>query len=599
MIVAMVLFSFFMTLRLSYNFAADTMRPMITGQRGIVAAGRHYSVSGGVRMLEQGGNAFDAGVAAVFAAAVAEISHFGFGGEAPVVLFDAQSKQVAVINGQGPAPKGASVELFKSKGKIDANGPLGATVPAVLDAMTLVLEKYGTMRLEQVLQPAIELADGFPMYEYLANVMKAEKKNCEPWKATMETYYPDGRPPEAGEMFRQPNLAKTLRAIVAAERDHFRRHKHRATALRAGRDLFYKGSIGRAIVEANRAAGGVFTYEDLANYQGRLEKPAMTTYRGYEVYKAGPWNQGPVLLQTLNILEGFDLAGMGHLSTEYIHTVTEAIKLAYDDRDAYYGDPDFVRVPMQGLLSKTYAGERQKLIDRRQARLDHRPGDPYRHENGPQTTLRSPYLPHAEGSKGTIEIGDTTGVNVVDQSGNLFSCTPSSGWILGGAFIAGDTGVPLSNRMQAFVLDPRSPNGLVGGKRPRTTLTPTIILKDGRPFLAMSTPGGDNQDQQILNVLLNIVDFGMDVQAAIEAPRFNSQHMFASFDNHADNPGSMDIEDRVAPGVIVALRAKGHKVNVKPAYGISTGITAVGLDPKHKTLRGGADVRRERYIFGW
>lgn len=578
---------------------ADTARPVITGKRGIVAAGRHYSVYGGVRILQQGGNAVDVGVATVFAAAVTEISHFGFGGEAPAIIYDARSQNVVVINGQGTAPKAATVDLFKAKGKIDANGPLGATLPAVLDAMALALQNYGTMSLSQVLQPAIDLADGFPMYEYLSHYMQQEKKNCEAWKTTMETYYPGHRVPEPGEMFRQPNLAATLRAIAAAETAHFKKHKNRAAAIRAGRDLFYKGDVARRIVEANRAAGGVFTVEDMANYQGRIEKPATTTYRGYQIYKAGPWNQGPALLQALNILEGFDLAEMGHLSTEYIHMVTEAIKLAYDDRDAFYGDPDFVKVPMQGLLSKDYAQQRRQLIDRKKAGLEHRPGDPFKYDAAVKSAQGGPYTPHAEGPKSLVEVGDTTGVNVVDAQGNLFSCTPSSGWVLGGAFIAGDTGVPLSNRMQAFVMDPKSPNMLVGGKRPRTTLTPTVVLKEGKPFLAISTPGGDSQDQQILNVLLSLLDFKLDIQAAIEAPRFNSQHMFASFDNHADNPGSLDVEDRVAPGVVAALRAKGHKVTVRPAFGISTGITAVGLDPQYGTLRGGADVRRERYIFGW
>lgn len=506
------------------------MRPEIVGQRGIVAAGRHYSVSAGTRILEQGGNAIDAGVASVFAAAVVEISHFGFGGESPTMIYDAKTRQVVVINGQGPAPKAATPELFKAKGKVDSNGPLGATLPGVMDAMALALDHYGTMRLEQVMAPAIELADGFPMYEFLRNFLVREKKATEPYEWSMKTYYPGGKIPEVGEIFRQPNLARTLRAIVEAERAAAARGADRKAAIRAGRDALYKGDIARRIADANRAAGGVFTYEDLANFQGKMEKPVMTTFHGHEVYKAGPWNQGPVLLQTLNLLEGFDLAAMGHNSAEYIHTVHEAIKLAYDDRNAFYGDPDFVQVPIAGLLSKNYAADRRKLISR-QALLDHRPGNPFAHD----PDVKAPairYMPHSQGVKTPGEAGDTTCVDVVDKDGNLFSSTPSSGWLLGGAFIAGDTGVPLSNRMQVFDLDPASPNVLVGGKRPRSTLTPTIVLKDGKPFLAISTPGGDSQDQQILNVLLNLIVFKMDVQEALEAPRINSLHPFSSFDDH-------------------------------------------------------------------
>jgi gamma-glutamyltranspeptidase / glutathione hydrolase len=576
---------------------APTMRPEIVGQHGIVAAGRHYSVAAGVRVLQQGGNAIDAGVASVFAAAVVEISHFGFGGEAPTIIYDAQSKQVVVINGQGPAPKAATPALFKAAGSVPGNGPLGATIPALVDAMAIALEQFGTLRLEHVMAPAIELADGFPMYAFLRDHLIIERKATEEWEWSKKTYYPEGRIPEVGEIFTQPNLARTMRAIVAAEKAELDRTKDRKAAIRAGRDAFYKGDIARRIADANRAAGGVFTYEDLAEFQGSVEKATTISFRGFDVYKAGPWNQGPVLLQTLNLLEGFDLAGMGHNSADYIHTVHESIKLAYDDRNAYYGDPAFARVPLAGLLSKAYAAERRKLIGP-QAALDHRPGDPYAFDPDVTAPPRR-YVPHAQGRKAGSEAGDTTAVDVVDRQGNLFSATPSSGWLLGGAFIAGDTGVPLSNRMQVFDLDPLSPNVLVGGKRPRTTLTPTVVLKDGKPFLAISTPGGDSQDQQILNVLLNLIVFKMALQEALEAPRINSLHPFSSFDDHESQPGVLEVEDRVAPAVLDALKARGHTLRVLSSYGMSTGVVAVGIDPATATLRGGADVRRERYVFGW
>jgi gamma-glutamyltranspeptidase/glutathione hydrolase len=579
------------------NLHTDTLRPEILGTRGIVAAGRHYSVSAGTRILQQGGNAVDAGVASVLAASVCEISHFGFGGEAPTMIFDAKTKEIIVINGQGPAPKAAAPALFAERGLVPGNGPLGATIPAMLDAMALALEAKGTMHLDQVMQPAIELADGFPMYEFLRNFFVSERKATEQWEWSKKTYYPDGRVPEVGEIFRQPNLARTLRAIASADKSAFARTHNRVTAIRAGRDAFYKGDIAHRIADADKAAGGVFTYEDLATYNGHIEKPMTTNFHGYDVYKAGPWNQGPVLLQTLNILEGVDLKSFGVNSADYIHHVHEAIKLAYADRNTYYGDPAFATVPIIGLLSKAYAAERRALIGP-QASLEQRAGDPFRFD----PAVKAPtaiYTPHSQGEKSGATAGDTTCVDVVDKDGNLFSATPSSGWLLSGAFIAGDTGVPLSNRMTVFDLDPLSPNVLVGGKRPRTTLTPTLVLKDGKPFLAISTPGGDSQDQQILNVLLEMIVFGKGVQDAIEAPRINSLHPFGSFDTHPSEPGVLEIENRIPEAVRNALTARGHRLKVLGPYGMSTGVVAVGVDPQSGTLRGGADVRRERYIFGW
>jgi gamma-glutamyltranspeptidase/glutathione hydrolase len=577
--------------------SAETMRPEITGTHGIVAGGRNFSVAAGIQMLERGGNAVDAGVAAVFAASVVEISHFGFGGECPLMIYDAKTKRVVVVNGQGPAPKAATPRLFQAKGKVDANGPLAATVPAVMDAMALALSEFGTMRLEQVMAPAIGYADGFPMYAFLRDYLIRERKATERWEWSKKTYFPDGRVPEVGEIFRQPNLARTLREIVQAEHAEYERTHDRKTAIRAGRDAFYKGTIARRLAEADRAAGGVLDYEDLAGYHGRIEEPVRTAFHGFEVFKAGPWDQGPVLLQTFNILAGFDLAAMGQDSADYVHTMHEAIKLAYDDRNAYYGDPDFARVPMRGLLSPEYAAARRRLIGA-QAFLEHRPGDPFAFDPDVQAPARR-YRPHSQGEAPRAEPGDTTCVDVVDKDGNLFSATPSSGWLLGGAFIAGDTGIPLSNRMQVFDLDPASPNVLAGGKRPRTTLTPTILLEDGRPFLAISTPGGDSQDQQIANVLLNLIVFRMGLQEAIEAPRINSLHPFSSFDDHRSEPGVLEIENRFPAATLDELKRRGHKLHVLGPYGMPTGVVAVGVNPKTGTLRGGADTRRERYAFGW
>jgi gamma-glutamyltranspeptidase/glutathione hydrolase len=569
-----------------------------------VAAGRSFTADAGARVLAAGGNAIDAGIAAVFAGAVVEISHFGLGGEAPMIIYSARDREVIVINGQGSAPRAASVQMFAAQKVIPGNGPLGGTVPAVVDAAALALARYGTRSLGDVLAPAIELADGFPMYEFLRRYLESERKACEPYAWTMRTYYGDGRVVASGEMFRQPNLARTLRALVDAERKALTAGATREQAIRAGRDAFYKGDIARRIAASTKEAGGILSEEDLASYEGKIEKPVSIDYRGYQVFKAGPWNQGPVLLQTLALLEGFDLRSMGIGSADAFHTIVEAVKLAYADRDRYYGDPDFVQVPMSALLSDAYAASRRTLIDRTRASLEQRPGQL---ETVSGTvfsrsveTRRLAEVPAEKTVPDTVsEPGDTTAVQAVDSAGNLFSATPSSGWLLGGAFVAGDTGVPLSNRMQAFRLDPQSPNVLAGGKRPRTTLTPTVVLKDGRPFLAIGTPGGDSQDQQILLVLLNMIDFGRDVQAAIEAPRVNSLHPESSFDDHRAQPGVLEVEDSAGAPVIEELQRRGHQLRVRPVLGISTGIVAVGIDPVTGALRGGADPRRERYVVAW
>ncbi|MGE5815922.1 MAG: gamma-glutamyltransferase family protein [Acidobacteriota bacterium] len=566
------------------------LRPEFRGRHAVVAAGRSYTAQAGARMILQGGNAIDAGVAAIFASAVTEISHFGLGGEAPIIIYSARERRVVVINGQGSAPRAATPALFPGQLSPPGNGPLGATIPAAVDAATLALARYGTKSLAEVLAPAIELADGFPMYEFLRHYLESERRACEPYAWTMRTYYPEGTIPADGETFRQPNLARTLRSLADAERSALAAGAPREQAIRAGRDAFYKGDLARRMAAAVQQAGGVMTESDLAEYEGRVEEPVSATYRGLTIYKAGPWNQGPVLLQTLRLLEGFDLKAMGQGSADAIHIATEAIKLAYADRDRYYGDPDFVKVPLDVLLSDAYTASRRSLIDPHRASLENRPGTV---PGAPSITPTAPLTGQDR------EHGDTTSLQVVDRDGNLFSSTPSSGWLLGGAFVAGDTGVPMSNRMQAFRLDPASPNVLAGGKRPRTTLTPTVILRDGKPFLAIGTPGGDNQDQQILNVLLNLVDFGLDVQAAIEAPRFNSLHPESSFEDHRSQPGVLEVEATVPVAVREELARRGHLLRVRPAYGISTGVVAVGIDPASGMLRGGADPRRERYIVAW
>ncbi|MDB5460838.1 MAG: gamma-glutamyltranspeptidase [Caulobacteraceae bacterium] len=575
----------------------ETLRPEIVGDFGIVAAGRHYTVSAATRMLLAGGNATDAGVAAVFAASVTEISHFGFGGEAPTILYDAKSGKVSVVNGQGTAPGLARPEVFAEAGIIPGNGPNGGTLPAMLDSMCRALQTHGTMSLHEVMQPAIEFADGFVMYKFLHQVFVSQQKATKKWGDwSYNTYYPGGHVPQTGEYFRQPNLAKTMRAIADADKATFAKTKDRVKAIQAGRDTFYKGDIARRIGAAVEKDGGLMRYEDLAGYQGRIEQPQTTKFYGYDVYKAGFWSQGPTQLMLLNILEAAGIQSMKPGSEIYLHTLAEALKLAFDDRNAYFGDPDFVQVPTEGLLSKAYAAERAKLIGP-MASLEHRYGDPYLFDT--KVKRKGPtFVPRVLKAKAG-PTADTTSIQVVDRHGNLFSCTPSSGWLLGGAYVAGDTGVPLSNRMTVFDLDPSSPNVIAPHKRPRTTLSPAMVLKDGKPYLAIGTPGGDNQDQQICNVLLRVLAFDEPLQAAIEAPRINSNHFHDSFGAKRDAPGQLEIEDRVPKAIRDGLTARGHKLQVLGPFGVSTGIVAAGVVPGTGTLRGGADVRRERYAFGW
>ncbi len=573
-----------------------SLRPELYGTHGIVAAGSQYAVEAGMRILAAGGNAFDAGVAAVFAAAVTEISHFGLGGEAPAIAYHAASGKVTVICGQGTAPKAATPAHFAAEGIIPGNGPNAGTVPAVVDAMALALQNFGTLSLARVLEPAIQLADGFPMYETVRNALLVYRPHTERWEWSRRTYYPQGRVPDPGEIFRQPNLAATLRAIASSEGVAAKKGADRVKAIEAGRDAFYKGDVARRIAAAVKADGGLLSYEDLAGYRGSLEAPVSTRFRDHDIHKAGFWSQGPALLMTLNILEAAGIERMRRGSEQYLHTLAEAIKLAFDDRNAWFGDPLFADVPAEGLLSKSYAAERAFLIGA-QASREHRYGNPHAHQRGPRRSATA-FVPRRLAGRGD-PASDTTAIEVVDAAGNLFSCTPSSGWLIGGAYLAGDTGVPLSNRLTVFDLDPASPNVLAGGKRPRTTLTPTIVTRGGKPFLAVGTPGGDSQDQHIAQTLLNVLLGQQNLQQALEAPRVESMHFHQSFEDKRDLPGVLLVENRIPSTTIAALMNRGHRVSVVGDYDIGTAGVAVGVDPVSGTLRGGADIRGERQIFGW
>ena len=602
---------------------ADTFRPVVRGKRGVVAGGQPLSVEAGLRMLQKGGNAVDAGVATILAASVIEFSHFSFGGEVPI-LIKLKGADVVVVEGMGQAPLKATREFFVNRarssklegaatapdssraqsgatdmasiagaktGPIPSTGPLSATVPAVLDACVTALDNFGTKTLAEVMQPAIELADGFPIDELRVEYIKTRAPIFSQWPDAKRVFLPGGEVPKAGDIFVQADLARTLREIVNAEK---RSRGNRHAGLMAARDYFYRGPIARRIGDYMQNHGGLIAAEDFARFQAKTGQPVHADYRGYQVYKAGFWTQGPALVETLNMLEGFDLIKMGHNSSSYIHTLAEALKLAMADRDRYYGDPNFTKIPTDELLSKSYATLRRPLIDPNKASLAQRPGDPMNMKalaTGFQTVGRISTVPLLE------RANDTTCVNVVDKDGNLFSATPSGAWLP--AVVAGDTGVLMGQRLQSALTDPNSPNVVAPGKRPRITLSPTLVLKGGEPFMVLSTPGGDNQDQALLQVLLNIIEFGMNPQEAVEAPRFDTQHFISSFDDHEFLPGSLNVESRVGLRTVQELSQRGHKVKLQSEWGTLSSPTVIIYDSRTGVAAAGADPRRGRYAVAW
>jgi gamma-glutamyltranspeptidase/glutathione hydrolase len=567
------------------------MFPPVRGTHEMVGAANNLEVEAGFRILTKGGNAIDAGVATVLAAAVTEQSRFGLGGEMPLLVKPA-GKPVIAISGIGTAPAKATVEFYKNRHAepwededritpIPAIGILSAPLPGVFDGLVLALSRYGTMSFSEVAAPAIEYASsGFPIAEEFAAFIRGNQRFLELWPASRDFFLPGGTAPDRAEIFREPTLARTLRALAAVEK---KTAGNRQAKLRAVRDYFYKGALAHRMATFSEHNGGLIAYKDLAAFHAETDQPRSTTYHGYEIVKPGFWTQGPVMLEALNLLEGYNLRSMGHNSPEYLHTVVESVKLAFADRDRYYGDPKFSRIPEEILLSKSYAAERSKLIDPAHASLEHRPG-----------TFGVPLQMEKVTTASRIPAHDTTCVNVVDRQGNVFSATPSGAWLP--SVIAGDTGVPFSSRMQSFVLTSGHPNQLAPGKRPRVTLSPTIVLKDGKPFLALSTPGGDNQDQALLQVLLNIIEFGMSPQEAVEAPRFQTEHFYSSFGNHEFTPGRVSLEGRILRETADKLTALGHRVTMAGDWSNSSAPTVIKISGG--VLDGGADPRRARFIFG-
>ena len=610
--------------------AQRTERPQLHGRHWVAVTGKPLGATAGAMIFQQGGNAVDASVA-MLAAVCTMWDTLGCGGETQALIYHPRLKKVIGINALGVAPTGATPAFYRSKGMSfpPEFGPLAAITPGTPGGMMVMLAEYGTMSLAQVLAPAIQMAEqGYAIEAQAANAIQANARRFRQWKYSPAVFLPhQGQPreaPSAGEIFRQPDLAATFRKLVDAERLALRAGRNRKQAIMAAYDRFYKGDIAAEIVRGVQEDGGLFTMQDLANWSVKIEEPYSTNYRGIDVYKLPIWQQGPVLLQALNILENADVKGMGYNSAQYIHTIYQAMNLAYADRDFYYGDPAFApEEPVVGLMSKSYAKARFSLLNLAVNDPAVRPGDPYPFQNGvnPFTSLLARWSTNgprpdslrragatgAGGDAGAFASADsafhqaftrgTTSIQAADSAGWMVSITPSGGWIP--AVIAGRTGIGLSQRMQSFVLDAEDGpfNVLEPGKRPRVTLTPTIAMKDGEPWMAFSVQGGDTQDQDLLQFFLAMVEFGHTVQQAAEHPGFHSYQMRSSFDNHEARPGRLQLNERIPDWTRDDLRKRGYTLEFSRYT--SGPITAIWRDKAHGTLWGAASNFGEDYGIAW
>ncbi len=592
--------------------AQRTQKPVLHGRHWIAITGKPLAATAGAMMFQKGGNAVDA-ACAMLAAVATMWDVLSWGGETQALIYDPKTQKVVAINALGVAPTGATPELYKGKGMQHPpeDGPLAAVTPGTPGGLMTMLAEYGTLSLKEVLGPAIQMADGYPIEEETANSIERSKARIKQWKyspAVFLTHRGEAREaPAAGEIFRQPDLAATLRKLVDAEQQALARGKSRREAISAAYERFYRGDIAQELVRAVREEAGLFTPQDLATWKAKIEQPVMTTYKGIDVYKLTHWTQGPALLQTLNILENVDLAGMGYNSARYIHALYQAMSLAFADRDFYYGDPDFAPAePIQGLLSKEYARERAKQIhwDRNDPNV--KPGDPYPFmgRTNPYLHLLESWPPRPPQPPATTSDGappgffqGTTSIQAADEQGWVVSVTPSGGWIP--AVIAGRTGIGLSQRAQSFVLDEaENPfNVIAPGKRPRVTLTPSLALKDGRRFLSFAVQGGDTQDQNLLQFFLNVVEFGMNVQQATEAANFTSYQMRSSFGDHESRPGQITLNESVPAWVRTELRRMGYTLDF--AERTSGPINAIFFDRAHATFWGGSSNHGEDYGVVW
>jgi len=584
--------------------ADRTEKPVLHGKHWVAITGKPLGAAAGAMIFERGGNAVDA-ACAMLGAVCTMYDVLSWGGETQALIYNPHTKKVIAINGLGVAPTGATPEFFKKKGieYPPAYGPLAAVTPGTPGGLMVMLAEFGTMSLGEVLAPSIQMAEGYPIEQQTADSIEKNKERIKEWPYSKKVLLPhlgeSREAPYPGEVFSQPDLLDTLKKLVAAEQEALARGKSRKEAIYAAYDRFYKGDIAQEFVRGCQEQGGLITMEDLASWKVYIEEPVMTTYKGIEVYKLSCWVQGPVMLQALNMLENLDLKAMGFNSAKYIHTLYQAMNLAFADRDFYYGDPYFPPdEPLKGLLSKEYAKKRLKLVNWDQNEPNVKPGDPYPFEG-----KMNPFLPLLEklsniGSASAESFSNgTTSIQSVDAEGWVVSVTPSGGWIP--ACLAGNTGMGMSQRLQSFVLDEaKNPFNVVApGKRPRATLTPSLALKDGKPFLSFAVQGGDTQDQNLLQFFLDVVEWGMNVQQACEAPNFTSYQMHSSFDKHEADPGKLELNENIPQEVREKLKAMGYKL-IFNKY-TSGPINAIFFDQKHGTFWGGSSNYGEDYGIAW
>lgn len=601
--------------------SGKTAKPVIHAQHWIAITGKPLAATAGARIFEQGGNAVDA-ACAMLGATSTMWDVLSWGGETQALIYNPETGQVIGLNALGVAPTGATPEFFKAKGmnRIPEIGPLAAVTPGTPGGLMVMLAEYGTMSLAQVLEPSMELAKGYPIDAQTADMIEAEKEALRQWPGSRGLFLvhegQEREGPLVGELFRQPELLATLQKLVDAEAQALRLGATRRDAIMAAYERFYRGDIAHSFVRGSQDLGGLHTLADLANWEVKLEQPVSTSYKGIDVYKLTSWVQGPVMLQMLNMAEQLDLGAMGYNSSRYIHTLYQITSLAMADRDFYYGDPYFPPdEPIAGLLSKAYAKDRVALINPERNDPKIRPGDPYLYQQGsnpypdlldkwtntpdPETGRMPPWQGRALDTRAHDKalVAGTTSIQAVDSSGWVVSVTPSGGWIP--AVIAGDTGIGMSQRMQSFVLDrAENPYNVVApGKRPRATLTPGIALKQGKPYLSFAVQGGDIQDQVLFQFFLAVVEFGLGIQEAVEAPHFWSYQLRNSFGDHRAIPGKLMLRSDTTDAVIRELEQRGYELHFRDET--SGPINAVLFDQEQGTLQGGASNFGDDYGIGW
>jgi gamma-glutamyltranspeptidase / glutathione hydrolase len=581
--------------------SGQTMRPVIRGRQAAVSSMKPQATDAARQILQADGNAFDAAVAGQAALGVTDFPMNGVGSDAVVLVYNARDKKVYSVNAEPRAPKLATIEWYEKNngGKLpQSDGLLAGGLPGVVDAWYILLDRWGTMSFEQVLQPAIDLAEnGFPLSEAAAAEIANEQKILK-YPTTVKIYLPNGKAPRAGEILKNPDLARTLKKLVEAEKANAGKGRHEA--LKAARDRFYHGDIARELAAFSEANGGLFRYSDFAEYAAEVETPVSVDYRGYQVYKNPSASQGPTELIALNLLEGYDLKALGHNSPDFLHTSIEAVKLAMADREKYLGDMDFIKIPYDGLLAKEYARERRKLIDPAKASLELRPGSPEKVSPEKVASNASSFFPtpHVVLDGDAHHDGDTSYIAVVDEDRNMVSFEPSLHSAFGTGVVMGNTGIVFNCRGDYYSLVRGEANALEPGKRPRSTLQSTLVMKDGQPYAILGSPGGDDQVMRTMQTLVNVIDFGMNIQQAIEAPRWSSRSFPASPFPHTMYPGDMSVEARVPETTQKALIARGHKLRIAPAWSLGSNAGII-IDSKTGVLSAGADPRVDAYAWAW